>query len=163
MAKRKSTAERLAALERRAAEVRVRAIEVGELRLVDRNGRVRAVLEMGRLGPRLAMMHEDGTVALDLTLAADGPGVRLADEDGKTRVFLGATRGAARMGMADAEGSQRLFLGVNSLGKPTLTLYDREQRQIWTAQAPSTPPRRTSAAKKARGTGSEGKARGGTR
>ena len=133
MAKRKTVTGRTASPERQAAEVRVRVVETEELRLVDRSGRTRTLLEMTRTGPRLAMMHEDGTVALEVILAADGPGVRLADETGETRIFAGATRGGARVGMADGKGSQRVYLGVNSGGTPTLTLYDQDQRQVWTA------------------------------
>lgn len=143
MAKRKTVVGRSAVTERLTAEVRVRAVETEELRLVDRAGRTRTLLEMTRLGPRLAMMHEDGTVALEVILAADGPGVRLADEKGETLVFAGATRGGARIGMADSEGSQRVFLGVNSGGTPTLTLYDRNQRQVWTAVSTKVPTRRS--------------------
>ena len=72
MAKRRNT--RRPAMERQAAVVRVRAVETEELRLVDRGGRVRAVLEMPRVGPCLRLMHEDGTVALELVLAGNGPG-----------------------------------------------------------------------------------------
>jgi hypothetical protein len=138
MAKQKSMKPRPAATKRLSADVRVRVVEAGEFRLVDRAGRTRAALEMTRNGPRLAMMHECGTVALELTLASDGPSVRLSDGEDATRVFLGATRGAARMGMADGKGSQRLFFGVSAEGTPTITLYDREQGQVWT-----TPPART--------------------
>lgn len=143
MAKRRKISERAAARERQTADVRAKAVETGELRLVDRAGRVRAVLEVTRAGPSLAMMHEDGTVALELVLAGDGPGVRLTDEKGKTRVFVGATRGAARMGMTDGNGSQRLFLGVNGSGTPTLTLYDREQQRVWTTGAKRARARRS--------------------
>ncbi len=141
MAKRRNT--RRPAMERQAADVRVRAVETEELRLVDRGGRVRAVLEMIRVGPCLRMMHEDGTVALELVLAGNGPGLRLTDEKGRTRLFVGATRGAARMGMADGEGSQRLFLGLNNGGGPALTLYDREQRQVWTTRPTGARARRS--------------------
>jgi hypothetical protein len=120
------------------ADVRVRAIETEELRLMDRAGRVRAVLAMSHTGPSLAMMHEDGTVALEIVLAGDGPGVRLSDGKGETRVFIGATRGAARIGMADGDGSQRLFLGVSSGGTPTAAMYDTDQRRLWTAGKPRT-------------------------
>jgi hypothetical protein len=111
---------------------RSRTVDAGAFRLVDRAGRVRAVLEMGRAGPCLSMMHDDGTVALELVLSAAGPRLRLTDERGVTRVFVGATRGAARMGMADAAGQQRLFLGLSNGGRPALTLYDGAQRQAWT-------------------------------
>lgn len=137
MAKRKSTADRLAALERQAADIRVRAVEAGEFRLVDKTGRVRAVLEMVRNGPSLSMMHEDGTVSLEVELSKEGPVVRLSDETGRTRVFVGATRGAARLGMADGQGHQRLFIGADSAGNPAVTLYNRDQKQIWTADATS--------------------------
>jgi len=133
LAKKGSAGVRPAPPERQAADVRVRVVEAQEFRLVDRTGKVRAALELTRAGPSLAMLHEDGTVALEIVLTGDGPGVRLADANGETRVFIGATRGAARMGMADGQGSQRLFLGVNSGGTPTISLYDREQRQVWTA------------------------------
>lgn len=131
----KSVEARLAALQRQVAELRVKAAEAGEFRLVDKAGSVRAVLEMARTGPRLAMMHEDGTVALEVMLSSDGPGVRLSDEDGRTRVFVGATRDAARIGLADRSGAQRAFIGVSQSGKPAITTYDAKQRTRWTAPA----------------------------
>lgn len=124
---------RVAALERQIAEIRVRAVEAGEFRLVDKAGRVRAVLELTRAGPRLAMMHEDGTVALEATLAGDGPGVRLADEDGRTRVFIGATRDEARIGLADGNEKPRMFLGVSRSGKPKISIYNAKQGKMWEA------------------------------
>lgn len=135
MAKRRSVQGR-AATERQSPEVNVRAVEASEFRLVDRDGRLRAVLESTPQGPRLAMMQEDGSIALEITLAPDGPGIRLGDENGQTRVFIGAMRDAARLGMADSDGNQRIFLGVNAKGTPTITTYDARQREVW--EAPNT-------------------------
>jgi hypothetical protein len=129
----KDLSSRLAAVERQLAEVRVRAIESSEFRLVDKSGKVRAVLEMSRLGPRLVMMHADGTAGLEVSLPPDGPAVTLSDEDGETRVFLGATRDAARVALADSKGNQRMFLGVSAAGKPSLTVYDAKQKAVWSA------------------------------
>lgn len=137
MAKRTSKVKAPARSTRQPADIRVGAIETGELRLVDRSGRVRAVLSASQSGPSLAMMHEDGTVALELVLGGDGPAVRLSDDKGETRVFIGAVRGAARIGMADGNGFQRLFLGVSNGGTPAATLYDSQQRQVWSAGKPS--------------------------
>ncbi len=130
---RKSMNGRVAALERQIAEIRVRAVEAGEFRLVDKAGRTRAVLGMTRSGPCLAMMHEDGTVAMEVALAQGGPSVRLTDEDGRTRVFIGATRDAARIGLADGKGAQRVYCGVSRRGKPALTVYDSRQIKVWEA------------------------------
>jgi hypothetical protein len=127
----KDVSSRLAALERQLAEVRVRAVEASEFRLVDRAGKVRAVLEMSRLGPRLVMMHADGTPALELSLPPDGPAIRLSDQDGETRTFIGAIRDAARIAMADGKGNQRIFIGVNAAGTPSLTVYDGKQKAVW--------------------------------
>ena len=131
MARKKNIDARLTALQRQIAEIRVRAVEAAEFRLVDKAGRVRAMLEMTRSGPRLAMIHEDGPVSLELTLAADGPGLRLADEDGQTRLFIGATRDAARIGLADGTGKQRAYIGVSRGGKAKITFYDAKQRAVW--------------------------------
>jgi len=131
MAKRSTRKESTRATPRTKAE-RLRSIEAGEFRLVDRAGSVRAVLGLARSGPQLAMMHEDGTVAIEVTLTRAGPVVRLMDDGGKTRVFMGATRGAARMGMSDVNGTQRAFLGLSAGGAPALTLYDNRQRRVWT-------------------------------
>jgi hypothetical protein len=132
MAKRNVEA-RIAALQRQIAEIRVKAAEAAEFRLVDKAGRVRAALEMTRSGPRLMMMHEDGTVALEVALAAQGPSVRLADANGQTRVFVGATRNSARIGLADGTGAQRAFIGVSQGGQPAITTYDAKQRTLWSA------------------------------
>ena len=133
--KRKSITERLEVLERHAAEVRVRTIEAGEFRLVDGAGRMRALLQMTRLGPRLVMMHEDGTVAVEMKLGHDGPALRLADDQGSTRVFVGAMRDMARIGLADGKGLQRLFAGLSHNGEPSVTLYDDSHKRVWTAEA----------------------------
>jgi hypothetical protein len=130
----KQRVSKRAAPARPLTEVRAHAVEAEEFRLVDRSGRPRATLEMTALGPRLVMMHEDGTVALELLLSGDGSGLRLAGRDGETRVFVGASRGSARLGMADTGGSQRAFLGVSTRGQPALTLYDGDQRQVWTTR-----------------------------
>lgn len=133
MAKR-SLQQRLAAVERELAEVRVRAVEAQEFRLVDKSGRVRAVLEVTRSGvPRLAMLNEEGAACVEITLGKDGPGVRLGDSDGDTRVFIGATKDAARIGLADADGNNRAFLGVMPKGGATLALYDAKQKVVWSA------------------------------
>lgn len=129
----KNLSNRIASLERQMADIRVRAVEASEFRLVDKSGRVRGVLEMGRTGPRLAMMHEDGTVSLEIALANDGPSVRLADETGLTRVFVGATRNEARIGLSDAEKKPRIFLNVKSSGKPAIAVYDGKQKKVWEA------------------------------
>ncbi len=135
MAKQRTPKGQRAPRSRKPAKPPHRAIEATQFRLVDRNGRLRAVLEMSRSGPHLAMLHEDGTPALELALSRDGPCVRLTDGDGATRVFVGATRGSARIGMADDEGTQRVFLGVGAKGTPGLTLYDGHQRRVWTTVA----------------------------
>jgi len=147
MPKRKNVTDRLEALERQAAAIRVGAVEASEFRLVDRTGQPRATLEMTRTGPRLAMMHEDGTVAIEIELTRDGPAIRLADSHGDTRVFIGAMRDTARIGMADETGAQRLFIGLSHGGDPSLTLYDDTQRQAWTTPTPK--PRSAAKATKA--------------
>ena len=129
----KNVDARIAELQRQIAEIRVKSVEAGEFRLVDKAGRVRAVLELTRSGPRLAMMHEDGTVGLEVSLGAGNPAVRLADETGQTRVFLGAARDAASIALADGKGAQRTFMGVSRSGKTTIKLYDAKQRVAWTA------------------------------
>ena len=132
MAKKNLTA-RIATLERQLAEVRVRAVDASEFRLVDKSGRVRAVFEMTRSGPRLAMMDEDGSVSLEATLTRDGPGIRLADAEGQTRLFVGATRDEARIGLSDGQEKPRMFLGVSRSGKPKFTIYDAHQKKVWEA------------------------------
>jgi hypothetical protein len=129
----KSVEDRIAALERQVAEIRVRAVEAGEFRLVDKSGRVRAVLEMTRSGPRLAMIQEDGAVSFEVALAPDGPGLRVSDVDGNTRIFIGAQRDSGRIALADGKGKQRAFIGVGGEGRPMIDLYDAKQRRIWGA------------------------------
>lgn len=133
MAKR-SLQQRLAAVERELAEIRVRAVESQEFRLVDKAGRVRAVLEMTRAGgPRLAMMNEEGATCVEVMLTKDGPGLRMGDAEGDTRIFVGATKDAARIGLADSAGNSRAFLGVMPKSGATLALYDAKQRVVWSA------------------------------
>lgn len=129
----KNLSNRIASLERQIADIRVRAVEASEFRLVDKAGRVRGVLEMSRSGPRLALMHEDGTVSLEVALADDGPSIRLADESSRTRVFVGATRNEARIGLADGEKKPRIFLNVKNSGKPVIAVYDGKQKRVWEA------------------------------
>jgi hypothetical protein len=136
MAKRRSIQSGKRGAQRPAPEIKVGTVEASEFRLVDRSGRLQAVLESTPQGPRLAMMQSDGSVGLEITLAPDGPGIRLSDENGQTRVFVGAMRDAARLGMADGDGNQRLFIGVNARGAPSITLYDARQREVWEAPSP---------------------------
>jgi hypothetical protein len=135
LARTKSIEQRLATLERRAAPSRASTLETSELRLVDKSGRLRALLDITRAGPRLAMMREDGTTVLELMVTGDGAGVRMTDAAGNTRVFVGATRGTARLGMSDGDGANRLFLGLSGGGDPALTLYDGSQREVWATRS----------------------------
>lgn len=127
---------------RPAATAPARVVEASEFRLVDRAGRVRALLSMSRAGPRLEMMQEDGTIVLEVALTGDGAGAKFADGAGEPRVFIGTARGAARLGMADKEGSPRLFVGLGSAGTPEVTLYDDSQRRVWSTRASGGKPRR---------------------
>lgn len=131
MAKR-NVEDRLSALERQAAEIRVEAVEATEFRLVDKAGRVRGVMEMTESGPRLALLDTEGTVLAEVFAQRDGTAVRLGGRDGDTRVFVGAIGGNARIALSDSGGHQRAFIGVEPKG-PTITLYDAKQKTIWHA------------------------------
>lgn len=93
-----------------------------EFRLVDREGRIRAVLGVTAQGPVLAFHDESGRPRAAIGIGAvDGPGVVLADERGKPRAEFEIREGVPRLALADAAGLVRAELQLQSTG-PVLGL-----------------------------------------
>ena len=84
-----------------------------ELRLVDREGRVRARMVLG--------VHGE-------------PGVGLLDEDGRPRITLGlGTDGDPGLNLLDQDGRLRATLRLGKDGTPGVILSDRDGKVIWSA------------------------------
>ena len=84
-----------------------------ELRLVDREGRVRARMVLGAHGE---------------------PGVGLLDGDGRPRITLGlGTDGDPSLNLLDQDGRLRATLRLGKDGTPGMILSDRDGKVIWSA------------------------------
>ena len=99
------------ALEAEVAELRARAVEANEVRLVDGDGRVRGLLAMDGDHPKLAFLDGDGRVRAKLVVSSDGPGLTFTDEAGRRGRGWGSRRMRLRIGFADANGEPGVLWG----------------------------------------------------
>ncbi len=94
------------ALAQGVAEERAPVVSAQEFRLVDQQGKSRAVLGFSADGePYLAMLHRDGTRIIWLGLSEES-GLAIRDVDGKTR----------------------LILSLDTMGEPSMILRDRQHQ-----------------------------------
>ena len=92
-----TTGERLAALEReldelkaeRAAPTQRTAVQAWSFRLVDTNGKTRAILDTDLKGVKLVLFGEEGMGYAALVVDKRGPKLVLADGNRKVRAMLG--------------------------------------------------------------------------
>ncbi len=107
-----------------------------ELRLLDENGRTRALLSLMRGKPRLIMTDENGEFRIEIGMAAGGePGLWLRDQDGRARIGLTLSNsGEPNLHFMDAGGSKRAAIRLNSDGSPAFFLRDetgRDRIALW--------------------------------
>jgi hypothetical protein len=113
-----------------------RMVTASEFRLIDGDGRTRALLSLLRGKPRLIMTDEKGEFRIELGLGVDGqPALWLRDQDGKARAQIGLTgTGSPGLELTDGRGRNRTSLGLASNGEPSLLLRDdtgRERLALW--------------------------------
>ena len=84
----------------------LRAVAAQEFRLVDAQGRVRALLSLSEGGE---------------------PFLRLRDQNDTNRVWMGISDDTG-MAVRDVDGKTRVVLSLNTQGEPSLVLRDRQQR-----------------------------------
>ena len=107
-----------------------------ELRLVDDNGRTRALLSILRGKPRFIMLDDNGEFRMEFGLGAAGePQMWMRDRDGhiRTRVFLNETGGPG-IRFLDTDGKVRTAFGLSKAGSPTLIMRDasgRDRVALW--------------------------------
>jgi len=78
-------------------------IRAGQFELVDGNGKVRAVLEVTKDRPRLALYDETGKSRVILNASKHGPGLALFDENGRIRALLNVSKDGPRLGLFGAD------------------------------------------------------------
>ena len=102
------------------------AIAAEEFRLVDKNGNVRAVLELSEVGqPRLLFFDKDDKLRISFYVEDEEPGVELLDKNENTRASLGlGDNGQPSLLLLDKEEKVHVSLEMGEDGGPGLDLYD---------------------------------------
>src|SRR5688572_18666100 len=86
-------------------------IDASEFRLLDKEGRTRAMLAMLDEGPALVMLDAQGDTRARLVLDTNnGPALSMRDHNGCIRIMLGMKPTNASLALADANGADRLTL-----------------------------------------------------
>ena len=98
-----------------------------EVRLVDAQGRARAVLAMEENEPRLRLYDEQGRVRASL-----GPNLVIAGADGKPGASLGVNEHASTLALG-RDGNVRALLTVDEGAKPRLVFRDSTGKTSWSA------------------------------
>lgn len=94
-----------------------RRVSAEEFLLVDRAGRVRAVLGISSQGPVLGFRDESGKGRAAFGIGSgDGPGMVLADETGKPRAELVVRNGQPTLALSDGAGTVRAELVLRPEG-----------------------------------------------
>ena len=117
------------------AEYHKKVITAEELRIVDRDGNMRAVLGMlPKGGVGLSLHDEDGNGRVSLAFVDGEMGLDFFDEDGELVGVIGILGGKfPGIGLFDDNGTIRVALDLYD-GKPQLIFYDKTGRKIiWSA------------------------------
>ncbi len=93
------------------------------LALYDENGKHRVGLGVGEKGPVLSLLDEIGNPRVGLVVEKDGPRLILRDETGKERAMLRMEKGGPGLSLLDKTGKPRASLGMDK-GVPGLALWD---------------------------------------
>lgn len=103
------------------------AIAAEEFRLVDKNGNVRAVLELNEDGqPRLLFFDKDDKLRISFYVENEAPGVELLDTNEITRAALGlGSNGQPSLQLLDKNEKVHALLQMGEDGRPGLDFYDR--------------------------------------
>jgi hypothetical protein len=129
-----------------------KVVRAEEFRLVGRDGKTRAMLDLVGNEPGLVLIDQNDSVRAMLNLADSGrPGLSLWDQDGKTHAMLGQTylmlndqndttraelhladSGQPGLGLIDQNGTTRVELVLTKPdGQPRFALADQDGKVIW--------------------------------
>ena len=117
---------------RAATEPEPEAVTASEFRLVDVEGKTRALLCLEDNNPRLRFYDEQGTVRATFKLDTYGPGLVFAQENGKLAMGLGSTDNIVSLGLGH-DGNLRAVFSVDEAGKPGIIFRDSTGRTFWSA------------------------------
>ena len=104
-------------------------IKAKSFTVIDDTGSVRAVLEMGPVGPTLAM-YDDDSPSVALGTIAGHAMLTLGDKNGIGRIALGIVGPDAGLLLLDDEGLFSVSLFARESG-PTLKLTNEQGETIW--------------------------------
>lgn len=93
-------------------------------RVVDTQGRIRAVLFVDQEGPALGLLDERGKLRATIAIDQEGPLLGLYDKREKTRAELAILQIGPRLSLSDENGKIRAGLAVIPEG-PALALSDK--------------------------------------
>lgn len=112
-----------------AAARRTSGVETNELRLVDLDGNVRALMGLDSAGnPLLSFFDESGTVRVWTGITREGVAmVNLRDTDGNSRMFLQVHEKSPLLSMRDSNDVGRIYLQV-SADEPLFNLRDKADK-----------------------------------
>ena len=139
-------------------------IEAEAFRLLDAQGKTRAVLALEAGEPVLSLTDSEGHARVSLVASVPEAGLRVLNADGKERVFVGEMpdtaaavtlydyRGRPRAAMGEAagevklvtvdtDGNNRFLLQMKGNGTPTLQILDPGGRTLWSTAAGRATPR----------------------
>lgn len=112
-----------------AAARRTSGVETNELRLVDLDGNVRALMGLDSTGnPRLSFFDESGTIRVWTGITPDGIAmVNLRDVEGNSRMFVQVDENSPLFSMRDSNDVGRVYLQV-SADEPLFNLRDKADK-----------------------------------
>lgn len=105
--------------------------------LTNGDGKLRSLLTVDELGPRLAMLDSDASERVVLSADASGqPGLVIKDRSGRPRMRMIVTdhedRAFSVLSLHDGAGRARLRLALGEDGTPTFNFYDAVDRRYAT-------------------------------
>jgi hypothetical protein len=107
----------------RASGADTRKLVVRKITVVDRKGRPRIELEIGKYGAALRLLDGHGKNRSALWVGKDGPGLTLSDGDGTPRAFLAVQKSEPQLMLFDKKMSPAAVLAVSKEdGSPGLYL-----------------------------------------
>jgi hypothetical protein len=110
-----------------------RTLKAESFILLDRDGDVRAKLSVEKDTPALGLYDKKGKPRVDMGLAPDGaPVICLYDEAGLGRVLLEKGIGDSwSLSFYNEHGKSQAYFGVDSTGKPSVRLVNKDDAVIW--------------------------------
>lgn len=121
-------------------KITAESIETRELRLVNAEGQVRAMLRISESDlPSLKLVDNSGDVRISLSLAEDGRAVAELLRDGHVGVTLHCDDGGGSARVHDATGQVRIKVEVAELEGPRIEFYNAAGLRETVVPVPSGP------------------------